>query len=256
MIYNDNALTVFKEKYAKDLILSVFGAEAEIYANDFNFNKSNIKKYNDTILNNLNFIKNKNIIDIGSNTGVWAVLMYLNGASGVTCVEPRKQFSDGINDFAKKHSLPITCVNGFHSVVKDFEPVDTIFIMGVDDLIVDITSFLFLLKSKSNFLVLKTAYRDHEVAENSVKIRLDHNFYHRAGFNIKQTNNENPIGYETDLDQFINNKSQGRFIRHLYGKNYFETLFDYLDIEILRYNENTDNKNDSKYKIYSVKLNK
>lgn len=254
MIYSDNALTVFKEKYAKDLILSVFGDEAELYANDFEFNESNINKYKDTILNNLDFIQNKTIIDIGSNTGLWAVLMYLNGANSVTCIEPRKQFSDGINIFAKKHNLPIECVNGFHSDVFSLKTVDTIFMMGVDDLIVDVTSFLFSLRKQAENLILKTAHRDHEVEENSIKIRLDHNFYHRAGFSINQINNANPIGYETDINQIIKNKSQGRFLRHLYGKNFFETLFDYLDFEIVKYKENRSNKNDSKYKIYSVKM--
>lgn len=256
MIYNNNALNLFKEKYAKDLIISVFGDEAEIYAEDFDFTDIMISKYTDTIFNNLDLITNKTIIDIGSNSGIWPVLMCLNGATNVICIEPRDQFVNGINNFAKKHNLPITCVHGVHTDICNLPTVDTIFMMGVDDIIVDIVSFLFLLRTKSTHLVLKTVNRDEEIDENTIKVKLDHNFYHRGGFSLNAQKTKNSIGYETDIDKFINNPKTGRYMKFLYGKHFFETVFDYLEYDIIRYTENKNIINDHKYKIYSIKFNK
>ena len=45
-------------------------------------------------------------------------------------------------------------------------------------------------------------------------------------------------------------------MRFLYGKQFFETVFDYLEYDIIRYTENKNIKNDTKYKIYSIKFNK
>lgn len=249
-------LTTFKEKYAYDLILSTFGEEAEIYAENFDFTESMIEKYTDTISNNLDLIASKSIIDIGSNSGIWSVLMYLSGAANVICIEPREQFVNGINNFAKKHNLPITCIHGVHTDICNLPTVDTIFMMGVDDIVVDIVPFLFSLRKKATHLVLKTANRDDEIEENTIKVRLDHNFYHRGGFSLNSQTPKSSIGYETDLDKFINNPKTGRYMRFLYGKQFFETVFDYLEYDIIRYTENKNIKNDTKYKIYSIKFNK
>lgn len=255
MLYNDYALDTFCKKYAKDLVLCCFGEDAIHYAEDFKLTDYHLKKYYNNISSNLNLIQNKSILDIGSNTGIWAVLMCLNGATSVTCVEPRKQLANGINRFAQIHNLPIVAVNGLHNCIFDLnQTFDTTIMMGVDDLIPDIIIFLNNLRNISESLILKTKDSDAHVNDKSIKITIENNLHHRQGFNINTTQDQlDNLGYQTTIKDFVNNPTVGRFIRFLYGKNFYETVFDYLGYNItdcLTYNDTVDN-----FKIYSVRLN-
>lgn len=255
MNYNDDALNIFKEKYAKDLIVCCLGDEASLYAEDFKFTDRHLIKYQNNIINNLDLIKEKNILDIGSSAGLWAVLMYLNGAKQVTCIEPRKQLAFGINQFAKLHNLPILAINDFHSSIFNLNMFfDTTFMMGVDNKIPDIVTFLNDLKKVSNFLILRTVNSDNIVPDNCIKINVEHNFYYRGGFNINTKIDElDGMCYQTNATDYINNPRQGRYLKQQFGKNFYETLFDYLDYKIINlsiYSEDSTQPN----KVYTVKL--
>lgn len=256
MIYSDNTLTTFSQKYAKDLILCCYGDDAINYAEEFEFTDYHIKKYQNNIIDNINYIENKNILDIGSNTGLWAVLMYLNGAKNVTCIEPRQQFSDGINKFAKLHNLPITSHNALHNHVYNLNKnFDTTVMMGIDDLIPDIITFLGKLQNISNYLLLKTRNTDSSVDKNSIKIITNQdNFGHRDGFHVNtDINNCTGYGYQSNFEKFLNNDISGKFIKSQYGKNFYESIFEYFGYEILDF-QNKDTNDNIFFKHYSVKL--
>ncbi len=256
MLYNDYALDIFCKKYAKDLILCCFGEDAIHYAEDFKLTEYHLKKYYNNISSNLNLIQSKSILEIGSNTGIWAVLMYLNGATSITCVEPRKQLADGINRFSQIHNLPIVAITGLHNCIFDLnQTFDTTIMMGVDDLIPDIINFLNNLSNISKFLILKTKDSDALVNDKSMTITIENNLHHRQGFNINTTQDQlDNLGYQTTIKDFVINPKLGRFIRFLYGKNFYETVFDYLNCNIVNFSNYYDT-NDN-FKIYSVKLNK
>jgi len=180
--------------------------------------------------------------------------MYLNGATSVTCIEPRKQLADGINRFAQMHNLPITAINNLHSCIFSLDKVfDTTVMLGVDDLIPDILTFLNNLRNISNFLILKTKSADANVSEKSINLVVENNLHHRQGFNINTNSRDfESLGYQTTIKNLIENPKKGRFIRFLYGKNFYETIFDYLDYEIMDcsiYNDSVSNFN-----VYSIKI--
>jgi len=255
MDYNDNILNTFKQKYAKDLIICCLGEEASLYAEDFKFTDRHLIKYQNNIVNNLDLIKEKSILDIGSNTGLWAVLMYLNGAKKVTCIEPRKQLAFGINQFAQLHKLPILAINDFHSGIFNLNTFfDTTFMMGVDNKISDLITFLNNLKKVSNFLVLRTFNSDDTVPENSIKITFDHNFNYRGGFNINAKIDElDGMCYQSDANDYVNKPQQGRYLKQQFGKNFYETLFDYLEYKIINFSTYSEDPTQPN-KVYTVKL--
>lgn len=261
MIYNDTALNLFCKQYAKDLILCCYGSEAENYAQDFEFTEFHLKKYQNNILINKQHIENKKVLEVGSNSGLWAVLMVLNGATHVTCVEPRPQLCNGLKKFCELHDLPITTVNSTHDYVySTSETYNTTVLMGVDDLVPDILSFLNKLCNISNHLILKTKNHNETVQDNCAKINLQNNLDLRDGVNINTDTNTLPdSGQQTSIEDFVNNPTVGRFVRYHYGKNYFDTLFDYLGCKIENFhmydNEafSLDPKGDM-FKVYSVNL--
>jgi predicted RNA methylase len=256
MIYNDHALDTFYKNYAKDLILCCFGDEAENYAEDFKFTEFHFKKYYNNIISNKSTITNKHVLEIGSNTGIWAVLMLLNGATHVTCVEPRPQLYKGIVKFLKIHDLPITVINSTHECIFDLnQKFDTTIMMGVDDLIPDIITFVNKLQNISKYLILKTKDSDSTVDVRCSKIIVEHNLHHRAGIGINtNVNSLNTMGYQTTANEFVNNSTIGRFIRIHYGKEFYETVFDYLDYKIVNFFTYDNDVNDI-FKVYLVKLN-
>lgn len=255
MTYNDHALDTFHQKYAKDLILCCLGDEASLYARDFKFTKLHLQKYQNNIVKNKSLLTGKKILDIGSSAGMWAVLMYLNGATKVTCIEPRKQLATGINQFAKLHNLPINAINSFHSSVFDLNEVfDTTFMLGVDDRIPDVVTFINDLRKISNFLVLRTQIYDGIVPDNAVEINIDHNLYWRGGFNINTDINDlDGLCYQTNANDWIDNPKQGRSLKWHFGKNFYEILFDYLDYKIINFSTYSEGLT-LHYKMYCVDL--
>lgn len=209
--------------YAEDFILTAFGPEADILAKNFvdlnDHAKIRIENYIDS---NLEYIKNKNIIDIGSNNGFWAVMLMLAGAKSVTCIEPRHQLVDRTNKFAKKHNFNIDAKIGTYDLVYQLEPVDTIVLYGnTVRLIPDFCNFA--QKIKTETLII-----DH--------IKTNH------GTNIKpivQRNVSNLDGYITGnleknqeiaarFSDIINNTNVGKYLEHEYSEKYFDLISNVL----------------------------
>jgi hypothetical protein len=127
--------------------------------------------------------------------------------------------------------------------------------MGVDDLIPDIITFVNKLRNISEYLILKTKDSDSTVDVRCSKINIEHNLYHRAGFNINTNiNSLNNMGYQTTINKFLTNQNYGRFLRIHYGKEFYETVFEYLNYKIVNFFTYDNDVNDV-FKIYLVKLN-
>lgn len=223
----DNVLKEFVDSYSKDLILACFGDEAELYAEDFKITEFFYRKYSATLLENVDIIRNKTIVDVGSSTGVWSVLMCMLGAESVVSIEPRAKFSNGLKKFTDKHNFPITCVTDFHTATYDYI-VDTVVVSQVADLIPEINTFLKNLKSNTDKLLLNTELFSH-VPDDSVEVLLAHNILPRHGFNLSELDTVDSVtGAQTDIFKAIEDPDEGLFIRYNYGANYFKTIARYL----------------------------
>jgi len=245
----DSVLTEFVDLYSKDLILSCFGDEAELYAEDFKITETFYKKYTATILENIDIIRNKNIVDIGCATGVWSILMCMHGARSVISIEPRYKFSKGLEVFLNKHKFPITPVTDFHTATKD-HTVDTAVMMGIADLIPDLVTFMTNLKSSADWVILTNKVFDY-IPDNNVEIVTEPNVYHRAGFNFTDLQSVDSItGNQTDIFKAITDTNSGCFLRCNFGANYFKTLAQYLGYSI----EKNYSPENSDFRIHVLNL--
>jgi len=235
-LYNE-VLTEFAEKYSHDLILECFGPEAKLYAEDFYITESFYKKYKTTILDNIDIIAGKDIVDIGSGTGVWGILMMMSGAKSVTCIEPRKKYSQGLSRFAKKHNMAITAIEGFHDAVFDLDKkYDTAIMMGFIDLIPDPVAYLSRLDSVCDYVMIT-----HRVWENvdtdGLRIRVSYNLGGNHGFNFKQLSSiTGDSGDQTDIHSIISERSKkkGKYFYYTFGATFFEILAKNMGYKVLR----------------------
>lgn len=264
-MYN-KVLTEFAEKYSHDLIIECFGPEASLYAEDFKITESFYKRYKTIILDNLDIIEGKDIVDIGSATGVWGILMLMSGAKSVTCIEPRKKYSHGLGRFAKKHNMAITAIEGFHTAVFDLDKkYDTVIMMGLIDKISDTATYLSRLDSVCNHVMI-THQEYEDVNTDGLSIHPDHNLDQRAGFNFKQLSSiTGDLGYQTDIFSMIEegNKNKGQYVYYNYGATFFKILAESMGYKVLRNYIPKDlvipghsyNYNWLRFRIYILELN-
>jgi hypothetical protein len=235
-LYN-KVLTEFAEKYSHDLIIECFGPEASLYAEDFKITESFYKRYKTMILDNLDIIEGKDIVDIGSATGVWGILMLMSGAKSVTCIEPRKKYSHGLGRFAKKHNMAITAIEGFHTAVFDLDKkYDTVTMMGIIDLIPDTATYLSRLDSVCNHVMI-THPEFEDVNTDGLRIKLHYNLDHRAGFNFKQLSSiTGDLGYQTDIFSMCEegSKNKGQYVCYQHGATFFKILAESMGYKVLR----------------------
>lgn len=228
-MYN-SILTEFRDRYAQDLIIECFGEESELYAQDFKITESLYLKYEDLILKNLDIIQNKHIVDVGSGTGIWGILMLMHGAASVTCVEPRQQFSNGLERVIQKHKLNMNSICDFHTYALQNE-YDTAMLAGVCDLIPDIIQYLDNLGKSCQYIFIKNGV--HNVEPDSAKLEIHHNMHHRAGFNFKQPVND-LLGMQTNIVDAIDKPNVGQYTQYRFGTNYISNIAQYLQYDIVR----------------------
>lgn len=225
----NSILTEFDRTYAKDLIIECFGNEAELYAQDYRTTESFYTKYQHLIENNLQYIKDKKIIDVGSGTGVWGLLMQMNGAEHVTCVEPRRQLANGLANIINKHSLPMTSIADFHNEAIA-KRVDTIILSGVLDLIPDHILYMKRLGKVCEYIIIKNGIYD--IDPYSAQININHNIHHRAGFNFDSKNIPDGLGLQTNIHDIGPKPSQGQYVQYKFGSEYLKTIAKYLNYYI------------------------
>ena len=249
----DNVLEEFVDSYSKDLILACFGDEAELYAEDFKITESFYRKYSTTLLENIDIIRNKTIVDVGSSTGVWSVLMCMLGAKSVVSIEPRAKFSNGLKKFTNKHNFPITCVTDFHTATSDYI-VDTVVMMQIADLIPDIVTFLAKLKSNTDKILLNTELHSH-VPNDQIEVVLRPNVSLRHGFNFSELDTVDSVtGNQTDIFKAIEDPDNGLYLMYNYGANYFQTIARYLGYTVEKnYTTEYDEKTNSSIYVINLK---
>jgi len=230
----NHTLTEFEERYARDLILECFGTEAELYAEDYRITENFYNKYVNRIVNELDIIQGKHVVDVGSNTGVWSILMKMNGAASVTSIEPRRQYSDALQRVSDKHNLEINSVNGFHTEIFNLnQSIDTVVLGGVCDLIPDIVGYLRDLDCKYINLCVGAI---EDLADDCIRVELNHNLYHRGGFAIQDAL-LNDVGMQTNAYHAVVNPKLGQFLQYRFGEKYFATIAEYLNYNVLRKNK-------------------
>jgi hypothetical protein len=228
-LYN-STLTQFEQQYAHDLILECFGTEAELLAEDWHVTEQFYNDYVNRILDQLDIIQGKHVVDVGSSTGVYSILMKMHGAKSVTSIEPRKQYSDALQRVSDKHNLDINCICGFHTAVHNLYNVETVVLGAVLDLIPDHVGYLRDLDCKH--IHLWTGVNE-DVFDDCLRAELHHNLYHRGGFAI-QEDLLNDVGMQTDIHSAITNPNRGRYLKYRFGEKYFATISQYLNYEIMR----------------------
>lgn len=97
------------------------------------------------IIENIEHIKGKTIVDVGCNTGYYMLQFYLHGAKEVIGVEPRPIIVKLFNDFASQHDIPCKMIQGFHPSVFNIGNTDVISMMSFDEEIPDFDDFLYRL---------------------------------------------------------------------------------------------------------------
>lgn len=226
----NSILTEFEQTYAQDLIVECFGSEAQLYAEDYRITEFLAVRYNRLVRDNLDFIRGKRIADVGSGTGVYSILMCLHGADHVTAIEPRRQLTQGLHRVVDKHRLPIRAVADFHTAALA-EPVDTVILSGVLDLIPDTIEYLRQLGTVAEYIIIKNGVSG--VDPDSAKIQLGYNIHHRAGFNLDQTIDDG-LGLQTTVHNIESSPGCGQFIQYKFGANYLTKIAEYLQYEIVK----------------------
>ena len=230
----DLVLDKFTKEYAYDLIVSIWGNDATLYAEDFFVTERMLHKYENRIIKNLDHIVGKDIVSIGSHSSWLEVLSLLHGANSVTCIEPRKKFANGIKKFATKHKLNLTSVCNIHTSVFDIgKTFDTVFSFNSLGLSHDWMIFLSKLHSVADKLIVVKGLSD--VADDSVKLVTMVNANHWGGINIShhsKTDYDNK-DYATIQIESAMNKKEKKFVNFKIGKKFFTNLCEFFGYKIL-----------------------
>lgn len=120
------------------LATHVWGPDARGMAEGFDPTDSILMKYQHTILDFERVIRNRRVMDVGCNHGLWSYLCHRHGARHVLGMEPRGMFVDGLNAFAEEKGIDMEFVRGYDTDVAALAQkhnIDTVLMMGVDDLV-------------------------------------------------------------------------------------------------------------------------
>lgn len=126
------------EPHLTSLATHVWGEDARGMAQEFHPTDSILMKYQHNILDFERVIRNRRVLDVGCNHGLWSYLCHRHGARRVVGLEPRGLFVDGLNAFAQEHGMDMEFVKGLDTDVPALvrkHNIDTVLMMGVDDMI-------------------------------------------------------------------------------------------------------------------------
>lgn len=239
----DHLLKKFETSYAKKLIINQLGDEAEHYAENFFVNNFFKNKCYDLIGKNIEVIKDANILDIGSDLGHWSTLFKLAGAKSVTSIEPRKQYVDGLNNFAKQEGLNINAVHGIHSDCFGLDKkFDVVVLSAFLPVIPDIFDFFNKLKSITDHVIILHHHTIRDVSDDVCKIEKQYNIRNRSAVDLRTTSylkNYNGNQYSLEYYNKIDN-AEGTVLEWYYGIQYVKTILEYLDYEIISTTEHRD----------------
>lgn len=244
MVMNiDCLLKKFETLYAKKLIINQLGDEAEYYAENFIVTDFFKNKCYDLVGKNIDVIKNADVLDIGSNIGHWSTLLNLSGAKSVTSIEPRKQYVEGLNNFAKQEDLNINAVHGIHSdcfaLGKKF---DVVVLSALLPVIPDIFDFFNRLRSITDYVIILHHHTIRDVPDDVCKIEKFYNLSHRTAVDLRTKSYlENDNGNQYSKENFDKvDDAEGTVLVWYYGIQYIKTILEYLNYEIISTTEHKD----------------
>lgn len=231
--------------FIRELIVSVFGPESKTYANRFYLTDSLAIKYKMIVLDNINFIQNKKICDVGCNSGLWPIVFAMHGATSVIGVEPRPFFHQGSTSFIQKHNLPIKMIVGDHKTTLQTinkQNIETIVMMNIDDIVPNFEDFIHnCVQSKiKNYILQCTTVSDEVLnfpkAPNQIGLSLyfkHHNTDLRGGMNQYEEVIDDD-GFQSLLDdsfdikktEFLKNFRSEDYIRYILQSNNLQIISD------------------------------
>jgi len=231
--------------FIRELIVDIYGSEAKTYADRFFLTDILAIKYKMIVLDNINYIENKNICDIGCNSGLWPIVFAKHGAKSVIGIEPRSLFKNGLEKFIKKHNLPVKMIVGDHNsaltLIKQKNP-DTLVMMSVDDIIPSFEDFIHkcVTTEVKNFILQCNTVSD-SVIDTDIKKKSNHIGFtvHYEEHNTNLRSGLNPYteildknGLQTKFDDsfdltntaYVRNVRSERFLEHILKSNNLHIL--------------------------------
>ena len=243
MIIKDQALEKFEATMAKELILSQLGDEGSCYANDFIVTDFFYNKYKTLVLDNIEFIQDKNLLDVGSDMGHWGLLSYLNGAKSVTCLEPRQRYVEGLNKFSSKHKIACHAIQGIHSDIFNWgRKFDVVMLSAVINSMPDVFSFFHRLRDITKHVIIKhVSLKD--VPGNMCKMSKVHNFTHRATVDLRASGYmKERSGRQFSINEWTGESGNGDGVSFYWfcGIDYLLELFEYFNYKVIRIEKQQD----------------
>lgn len=227
----NDSLEKFEKEYAKDLILHNLGDNAIHYANDFTVGERFYTKYKSLIQDNKKFIQGQNVVDVGSHMGHWSLLSLLDGAESCTCLEPRQEFVDGINNFAQHHQLNMRAIQGIHSdLFVHNKKYDTVLLCSMITSIPDIFFFFLHLKKITKYVIIRHASLVDVPAE-MLKVVPNMNLNQRATVDYRIKNH---VPTHNDI---ADRNTADATLWWFYGTKFLQNIFEHLNYKILRFEE-------------------
>jgi hypothetical protein len=247
-VLDKNEIDVIKKEFykvcpldfIKEMIVSIYGEESKTYAERFEISDMIAIKYKMVVLDNVDYIQNKNVGDIGCNNGLWPVLFALHGAKSVTGIEPRSLFMQGAKKFIQKHNLPVKLYLGDHNTslpILQKNNTESLVLMSVDDLIPGFEDFLYNCSNTEikNYILQCSTISD-DCMENTITNThnnigftvhyQEHNSSPRSGFNpYTEIIDEN--GFQSKLDDsfdlnktvYIKNVRSEKYLQYILTQN-------------------------------------
>lgn len=245
----------------RNMIVSIYGDEAKNYAERFEISDHIAIKYKMIILDNITTIKDKVIIDIGCNNGLWPIVCALHGAKQVIGIEPRKMFVDPVNQYCKSQNLPVKIYQGIHTLASsliDRYSVDTCIMMSMDDIIPNFESFIHQCsRSNIKFYIMQCISLDDDALQDSLQdneaiagkqigftVHFEtHNSTLRSGINHQNDIVDQETGFQSTFDDKYD-INLTKTVSNFKSQNYLRYLFETNGLQIIR---------DSQKHLYSNK---
>ena len=240
-----------------DLLKRSYGSQIKTFIETFKPNDRHEWLYNNGILKNLDIIKNKNILDLGSHNGFWTYLRYLNGAKKIIGLEPTKKSVNAVNSFAIDNNLPIKIIQGTHKDISNYK-VDTIICGSVCEFITDFIGFINSAKKVANYFILQNSIiRDEPIIvrgtykASALRFTNEDRIMDTSGY-------DDEIAQEYPLENYQNKE---KFLQCHYTESFFDLVFDACKIKVehkivTKNQEIISDSRKNQYRIiYRLKLN-
>lgn len=248
--------SVVDKDLLKDFILTVYGPESRLLAENYQVSDEILFKYEHCFCKNLELVEGKTIIDLGCGHGLWMLIALLHGAKKVVGLEPRGMFVDGFNKFCRKYNLNGQMFSGtdidIESKTKNLG-ADTIFLFSVVDVVFDIENLFYTICKKQqiknivcqmvNVCSDQIDFSEFPIKKHRVMgitIHLDdHNSGLRSTINRFYPVVDEKTGLQTTIDENFNIESSVT-TRHIPSVEYvcslakrynYETIFDLVQPE-------------------------